>query len=248
MFRTYRHRPPANVIGSRIRRHRRILELEGLEERVVLSPTIYTVDATTDNGPTSAGSGSGPTGDLRYVIGQANANSNPDGSIIQFDPTVFATPQTITLSSSLGTLNLTETDGPEEIGGPTAGVSVAGGGAVAVFQVSKDVTATLSGVTITGGWTSSSGGGGLDDEAGTVTLTNCTISGNTALLDSGGGLYNHYGIMSLTDCTIARNSANKQGWWRAIQPRYGHTHRLHAYGEYSGRWRRSLQLRHDDTR
>ena len=37
--------------------------------------------------------------------------------MIQFDPTAFATPQTITLTS---TLELSETNGPEEIDGPGA--------------------------------------------------------------------------------------------------------------------------------
>ena len=92
----HRRRPPANVIRPRRRPHCRIRGLEDLEERVVLSPTIYTVDSTT-----ATGSGSGTMGDLPYVIGQANADPNPDGSIIEFDPTVFGTPQTITLSSTL---------------------------------------------------------------------------------------------------------------------------------------------------
>ena len=61
--------------------------------------------------------GSGNTGDLPYVIDQANANTNTAGSEIEFDPSVFDSPQTITLSS---TLALSETDGPEVIDGPGA--------------------------------------------------------------------------------------------------------------------------------
>ena len=197
MLMMHRHRLPATEIGRRSRRNRRIFTLEGLEERVVLSPTIYSptiyaVNLTTDNGPTSAGSGSGTTGDLRYVINLADHNSNAGGSIIEFDSTVFATAQTITLSSSsgLGTLNLSETAGPEVINGPTAGVTVSGDQAVGVFQVSSGVTATLSGLTITAGsatGATNQNGGGLYND-GTTTLTDCTVSGNSA--DSGGGLYN----------------------------------------------------------
>jgi hypothetical protein len=85
-----------------------------LEDRLLLSgPTVDTVDTATDSGPTAAGSGSGTTGDLRYVIGQANADPNLAGSAITFDPMVFATPRTITLSPSLGTLDLSESAGPE---------------------------------------------------------------------------------------------------------------------------------------
>ena len=74
--------------------------------------TIYTVNAITDTG-----TGSGTTGDLLYCINLANANPNTLGSLIEFDPTVFATPQTITLTS---TLTLSETAGPEVIDGPGA--------------------------------------------------------------------------------------------------------------------------------
>ena len=48
-----------------------------LEPRVVLSPTIYTVNSTG-----SGTSGSGTSGTLPYVISLANANTNPDGSEI----------------------------------------------------------------------------------------------------------------------------------------------------------------------
>jgi len=43
-----------------------------MEDRPLLSgnPTIDTVDLTTDNGPPSAGSGSGVTVDLRSVINE----------------------------------------------------------------------------------------------------------------------------------------------------------------------------------
>ena len=89
--------------------------LEGLEGRVLLSgsPTIYTVDLTSDTGTST----STDAGDLLYCVTQANANTNIAGSEIQFDPTVFnpATPQTITLAS---TLELSETAGPEMIDGP----------------------------------------------------------------------------------------------------------------------------------
>ena len=104
--------------SSASRRAHRLWVLEGLEDRRLLAATIYTVKLTTDNGPTAAGQSTGTdTGDLRYCITQANANPNKDGSQIQFDPEVFdsSTPQTITLSASFGTLNLSETAGPEAI-------------------------------------------------------------------------------------------------------------------------------------
>ena len=115
--------------------------LESLEPRVVLSPTAYTVDSA-DGGT----SGSGTSGTLPYVISLANANTNPDGSEISFDPTVFSTPQTIDLDASLV---LSETSGPEVIDGPEAGSCRSAAGS-SVFQVQDGVTATISGLTITG--------------------------------------------------------------------------------------------------
>ena len=94
----------------------------------VYAPTIYTVDLTSADG-----TGSGNAGDLVYVVGLANANPNPGGSEIEFDPSVFSTPQTITLGA---TLELEESRGPEVIDGPGAGlVTVSGGGTVGVFGV-----------------------------------------------------------------------------------------------------------------
>ncbi len=88
--------------------------LEQLEGRVLLSgsPTIYTVDLTSDTGTST----STDAGDLLYCVTQANANTNTAGSEIQFDPTVFdpATSPTIILAS---TLDLSETAGPEVIDG-----------------------------------------------------------------------------------------------------------------------------------
>ena len=94
-----------------------------------------------------AGIGSGDAGDLRYCIDQANADD--EANQIVFDPTVFGTPQTITLSG--GPLELEDTGGTQTITGPAAGVTISGGGSSRVFQVDSGVTASISGLTISGG-------------------------------------------------------------------------------------------------
>ena len=130
--------------------HRRVFRpvLGWLEARTLLSgnPTYYTVNLTSDTG---AGSGTdvntgNPSGDLLWAIEQANANTNPCGSVINFDPTVFATSQTITLSS---TLELWESAGPEVIDatGIAGTVIISGNNEVGVFQLDGGVTATLNG-------------------------------------------------------------------------------------------------------
>ncbi len=161
--------------------------------------TIYTVNST-GNSTT----GTGTSGTLPYVIALANANTSPDGSKIEFDPSVFSasSPQTIVLGA---TLVLSETDGPEVINGPGAAVvSISGGNAVGVFQVANGVTASLTGLTITGGSISGSGGGIYNQ--GDLSLTGCTISGNSA--GKGGGGIDNIGTATLNGCTISGNSAS----------------------------------------
>ena len=145
------------------------------------------------------------TDDLDYADGKTSlreailyANAFP-GHVITFDPIVFSTHQTINLTSGL--LELSCTTGTETITGPAAGVTVNAGGSSRVFQVDRSVTASISGMTITGG--KAALGGGLYNE-GTTTLSNCTVSGNSA---SGGGVGN-YGSLTLTNCTVSGNSTS----------------------------------------
>ena len=179
--------------------HRVRLALEALEDRWV--PSTFTVNSTGDSG-----AGSGLVGDLRYCINQANfAGGN---ETIIFDSTVFATAKTITLGGTQ--LELTDTTGTETITGPAAGVTVSGNNASRVFLVDASVTASISGLTISGGNGGSylNKGGGLSN-SGTTTLTNCTVSGNSAVIGAGlanGGIYNQVATATLTNCTVSGNS------------------------------------------
>ena len=125
------------------------LHLEELEERAV--PAIITVTSFADN--LTAGDGQVT---LREAIQAANTNSdggnadftgNVSGAFgddtVDFDATVFATPQTITLSG--GTLTLAAGFGTIAITGPAAGVTIDGNNAVTVFTIDSGLTATLSG-------------------------------------------------------------------------------------------------------
>ncbi len=158
------------AFASRAVHHHRLRRrpvLEVLEGRALLAT--FTVNSLGD-----AGSGSGDAGDLRYCINQANADDQ--ANTIVFDSTLFSTPQTITLSG--GQLELSDTGGTQTITGPAAGVTISGGGNSRVFQVDPGVTASISGLTISGG--SAVGNGGGLANYGTATLTDCTLSGNTA--------------------------------------------------------------------
>jgi hypothetical protein len=204
-----------------------------LEDRTVLSPTIFTVTGIGDspNDPHTSTSG-----DLRYCIGLADSNtSNPDGSDIQFDPTVFSVPQTITLGSGL---DLSNTTAQTTITGPGASsLTVSGGGPTSnfsVFTVNYRVNMDMSGFTIANGFTTGDGGGvqnngtliladivllgnsasgqysgGGIENSGAATLTNVTITGNSGTW--GGGVDNYSGSMDLVNVTVSGNSASNVG-------------------------------------
>ena len=123
---------------------------------------------------------------------------------INFDSTVFATAQTITLGGTQ--LELSDTTGATTITGPATGVTVDANHTSRVFMIDTGVTAALSGLTITGGNGNGVGGdGGGVFNRGTATLTNCTISSNVASAN-GGGVFS-VGPLALSQCIISNNSA-----------------------------------------
>ncbi len=139
----------------------------------VVPPTSpFIVTSTADDGSASA--------PCRWAVSWANLATSP--STIELK--LGVAPATITLAQ--GQLELSNTsesitidDGPGQ--GP---VTVNANNASRVFQIDQGVTASISGLIITGGSTSSfDAGGGLYNQ-GTLTLDGCTISGNSS---SGGG-------------------------------------------------------------
>jgi hypothetical protein len=104
--------------------------LEALEDRSL--PSTFTVTSILDNGD---------VGTLRWAIDQANATTG--ANTIDFDPTVFGTPQTITLSGT--ELDLDNPTGAQRIEGPKVGVTVSGDNLSRVFDVAERVTASISG-------------------------------------------------------------------------------------------------------
>ena len=99
------------------------------------------------------------------------------------------------------------TTGTITIDGPGANLlSIDGDKIDRVFQIDRMVTASFSGLTITGG--SSTGFGGGVYNGGTATFTDCIISGNTSRY--GGGMLSE-GALTLDHCTISGNSASIEG-------------------------------------
>jgi hypothetical protein len=156
-----------------------------LEVRTLLSTLTVTNDG-------DSGSGS-----LRGALGSAFA-----GDTIKFAPSAY------------GTINLTS--GPLKV---TTSVSIDGPGADKItidgnktFQdllVEANVTASVSGLTITGGegptGPSYAGGGILNN--GTLTVTNCVVTKNSAPgYDAGGGI-NNVGSLTVTNSVVSDNTA-----------------------------------------
>ena len=140
---------------------------------------------------------------LREAIAFANLDITGNATIT-FDPTVFASAQTIDLS--LGQLEMDNPNETETIVGSAAGVTVDAGDSSRVFQIDFGVTASISGLTIRNG--NADDGGGLLN-FGTLTLTDCTVSGSSASV-MGGGIMST-GTLTLTDSTVSDNTAGRNG-------------------------------------
>jgi predicted outer membrane repeat protein len=149
-------------------------------------------------------------GDLSLREALALAAATGAKKTIEFDPSVWDT--TISLLSGLGNLAISE---DVEILGPGADrLTIASGGSHRVFLVSASVTASISGVTITGGGGVTTGGGIYSE--GNVTLDSVAIVGNHTILNGGGanhggGIYSYGGSLTIVDSTIDDNQARWGG-------------------------------------
>jgi hypothetical protein len=175
---------PRGFSGRRSKRAqaRYLPQLGILEARALLS----TITVTSDN---DSGSGS-----LRAALASAVA-----GDTISFARSAYGT---ITLSS--GPLEVTTNvtiDGP----GPNK-VTVDGNNTYQDLVVDANVTATISGLTFTGGNAPASypyGGGGIFN-AGTLTVDDCVVSGNSSA-ENGGGIDNN-GSLTVSDTSVSNNT------------------------------------------
>ncbi|WP_448337659.1 beta strand repeat-containing protein [Chloroflexus aurantiacus] len=166
---------------------------------------------------------------LREAIASANNAGNGDcGPDSAADDTItFGVSGTITLVSNLP--NVISGAGALTIDGG-GNITISGGGSVQVLVVDPGANLTLQGVTITGGYSFSFGGGiqnsgtlsvinstffanaalygaGIDN-TGTLTITNSTFSNNAA--STAGGIYNA-GTLTITNSSFSNNAATTSG-------------------------------------
>ena len=171
---------------------------------------------------------------LREAFAAANATENV--SAIGFDPAVFGTQRTITLM--LGEL-VFENTRRIAIDGPGSGLlTISGNNASRIFRVKRDVTASITGITMSNGLGQPEGGAIYVEPNGVMTsvsidnsvisnnqsnsgagirttgssilsITNSTISGNIALASPGvGGISFDTGTLTITNCTVTGNQSN----------------------------------------
>lgn len=196
-FSTIGHRPRKNLV--------RLLQ-NGTVEHAPGTSLVVTKTADTNDGTCNADCS------LREAIAAANTNS--EGTIINFDATVFESPQTITLS--LGQLSLANGT-LVTINGPGASLlTISGNDASRILLITRDVNATISGLTLANGngvgpgFAAGSDGGAIFVEPNgvitSVSIANCVIRNNRA---TSGGAIRTFGTSSMTisNTTIADNTA-----------------------------------------
>jgi CSLREA domain-containing protein len=154
------------------------------------------------------------TGSLRNIL--SLADSNPSLTDIIFDPAVFDTAQTITLTSGELPINSNVT-----INGAGANLlTVSGNNQSRVFYISPGFTVSLNGMTITGGngvgATLTGFGGGILSE-GNLTISDSAISGNATASGNGGGICSNGGIFNLVRSTVSGNTAAFRGGGLTLQ-------------------------------
>jgi CSLREA domain-containing protein len=181
---------------------------------------------------------------LREAIGAANSNS--DASTITFnipngDAGCTGGVCTVTMASVLPEINANLTINGTGANALTVRRSSTASTNFRIFKINSGVTATISGMTITGGFypasdngngagilnngtlnlesvavsgngTFGSGGGILND--GTLNLSNSTVSGNNVGTLGGGiasGILSNSSVLNVTNSTVSGNTANTGG-------------------------------------
>src|SRR4051812_12244849 len=175
---------------------------EALEERIALA--IYTVTNVNDVGP----------GSLRQAILNANNSAHADDTIV-FDAAVFSTPRVIDVISAL-----------PQFGSVSGGLSIVGPGSNLLTvrktgfgpQVYRRVfdsfspVLNLSGMTVTGGNVTASGGGLSISSGADATLDDMVFTANSANENNGGAIaLGNNATLTIRNSVITGNTARTGG-------------------------------------
>ncbi len=150
----------------------------------------------------------GGAGSLFNILGGGGNSPLTD---IQFENGLFSTPQTITRTAGQLSINFNA-----NLIAPSANLlTISGNNNSRVFEVPSGITATLSGMTITGGNGSGGNGGGILNN-GDLTLTHAVVTGNqTSGGNNGGGISNNpnntNATLTVSNSTISGNTSGARG-------------------------------------
>nr|MBA2271624.1 hypothetical protein [Chthoniobacterales bacterium] len=153
------------------------------------------------------------TDDCTLLEAMNAANAGADANTITFAPGLSGVIRNTLVP---GGLNIIQ---PLTINGPGARtLTVSGNDATRIFNLAKGISATISGLTLTGGRASGStfpaNSGAAITNAGALTLTECTVAGNTAS-GHGGAIYNNGGngvaTLNVANSTLSGNVASGVG-------------------------------------
>ena len=144
----------------------------------------------------------GGVGSLADTVAAAQADD-----VVVFAASLVAAPATITLAGSPVVVDKALT-----ILGPGPGLlSVSGGGTLRVLYVAPTGTLTLSGIRITGGWTSGGGHGAGIFNLGALTVQRSHIISNVTRNNTNGAGIANDGTLTVEDSLIADNVAGQYG-------------------------------------
>ncbi|MBD1912558.1 MULTISPECIES: Calx-beta domain-containing protein [unclassified Leptolyngbya] len=144
-------------------------------------------------------------GSLRQAILAANTAASIANPTITFEGQ--GADGEINLGSALPAITRNMTiDGP---GADNLTVRRSGTTEFRIFQLNNGITATLRGLTVSGGLLSNGNGGGIFNNGGNLTLEGMIISNNAASL--GGGIYHSNGTLTLRNTTVSNNNATAVG-------------------------------------
>ncbi|MBX7106563.1 MAG: right-handed parallel beta-helix repeat-containing protein, partial [Gemmataceae bacterium] len=162
---------------------------------IEFSDTLY-VTNTSDSG----------AGSLRRAVDDSNIDSSID--TITFDPTLFATPQKLSLFSEIDVTDSVVVQGPGNVT-----VNAVGVGRHFNIDGANKLDVTLSGMTLFNGKVASGNGGAVRIADENVTLSQMTLIGNSAPAGAGGAIAveSSLGKLQLDDCVSSGNSAGQNG-------------------------------------
>ncbi len=175
---------------ARLRAH---LFVRALENR--LAPAQFVVTSSADSG----------SGSLRAIIGSANSNGEAD--TITFDPSAFAVPQTIALTT--GEIAISDA---LRINGPTAALMISGNNLSRIFNYTpagSNKVIAVSGISFVNGRATTGDGGAILIGQQSTSFENCQFISNTAAAGNGGalGMSPSASAFTATDCEFSSNSA-----------------------------------------